>query len=77
MVAIWAFLRDGNDLEFLIADGYDIANSLAHQKPRHRGYEGNRSGLRIRFVLSHDAVRLHASIVTTEGHSAAKGNNVD
>ena len=69
-------LRDQNDLKLLTGCADFIPNSLAHQKPRHWGYEGNRASLRVRFVLPHDAIFLHASIVTSEGHRAAKSNRV-
>ena len=69
-------LRDRNDLKVLTGCADFIPNSLAHQKPCHWGYEGNRTGLRVRFVLPHDTIFLHASIVGPEGHRAPKGNGV-
>src|SRR5205085_11621900 len=53
-----------------------IANSFAHQKPCYWWYEGNRTGLGVRFVLSHDTIFLYARIVSPEGHRAAKGDSV-
>jgi hypothetical protein len=69
-------LRDRNDLKVLTGCADFIPNSLAHQKPCHWGYEGNRTGLRVRFVLPHDTIFLHASIVAPEGHRAPEGNIV-
>src|SRR5258708_5812636 len=69
-------LRDRNDLKVLTGCADFIPNSFAHQKPCHWGYEGNRTGLRVRFVLPHDTIFLHASIVAPEGHRAPKGNSV-
>ena len=69
-------LRDRNDLKVLTGCADFIPNSLAHQKPCHWGYEGNRTGLRVRFVLSHDTIFLYAPIVAPEGHRATKGNSV-
>src|SRR6266481_2904596 len=60
-------LRDRNDLKVLIGCANFIPNSLAHQKRCHWGYEGNRTGLRVRFVLPHDMIFLHTSIVALEG----------
>lgn len=39
------------------------ANGFTHQRPCNWGYDGNRTGLEVRFVLSHDVVFLHAPIV--------------
>src|SRR5271154_4744220 len=64
-------LRDRNDLTGC-ADF--IPNGVTHQKPCHWGYERNRTSLRVRFVLSHDTIFLHASVVAPESHRAAKGN---
>jgi hypothetical protein len=69
-------LRDCNDLKLLIGCTDYIPNSFAHQKSCHRRYEGNRAGLRVRFVLSHDTIFLYAPIVAPEGHRATKGNSV-
>src|ERR1700736_3975853 len=69
-------LRDRNDLKVLTGCADFIPNSLAHQKPCHWGYEGNGTGLRVRFVLSHDMIFLHAPIVAPEGHGAPKGDSV-
>ena len=69
-------LRDRNDLKFLTGCADDIPNSFAEQRPRHGRYKGNRTGLGVRFVLSHDTIFLDAPVVTPEGHRAAKGNNV-
>ena len=69
-------LRDRNDLKLLTGCTDYIPNSFAHQKPCHWGYEGNRTGLGVRFVLSHDTIFLYAPIVAPEGHRAAKGNSV-
>ena len=69
-------LRDRNDLKLLTGCADDIPNSFAHQKPCYWGYEGNRTGLWVRFVLSHDTIFLYAPIVTLEGHRAPKGNSV-
>ena len=69
-------LGDRDDLELLSCCADHIPNRLAHQKPRHRGYEGYRTGLGVRFVLSHDAIGLHASVVAPEGDRAAKGDSV-
>jgi hypothetical protein len=69
-------LRDRNDLKLLTGCTDYIPNSFAHQKPRHRRYEGNRTGPGVRFVLSHDTIFLDASIVAPEGHRAPKGNSV-
>jgi hypothetical protein len=49
-------LRDRNDLKLLTGCANFIPNSSAHQKPCHWGYEGNRTGLRVRFLLSHDTI---------------------
>src|SRR5216683_2741170 len=69
-------LRDRNDLKLLTGCTDYIPNSFAHQKLCHWGYEGNRTGLRVRFVLSHDIIFLYAPIVAPEGHRAPKGNSV-
>src|SRR6185295_8570062 len=69
-------LTDGDDLEFLTADADDISNRLAGESPGHRGYEGNRSGFRIGFILSDDTVGLHASVVPAEGHAGSKGDDI-
>jgi len=69
-------LRDRNDLKLLTGCTDDIPNSFAHQEPCYWGYEGNRTGLRVRFVLSHDMIFLHAPIVAPEGHGAPKGDGV-
>src|ERR1700687_2601327 len=69
-------LRDRNDLKLLTGCADFIPNSFAHQKPCHWGYEGNRTGLRVRFVLSHDTIFLYAPIAAPEGHRAPKGNSV-
>ena len=69
-------LRDRNDLKLLTGCADDIPNSFAQQKPCYWGYEGNRTGLWVRFVLSHDTIFLYAPIVTLEGHRAPKGNSV-
>ena len=69
-------LRDRKDLKFLTGCTNDIPNGFAHQKPCYRGYEGNRAGLGVRFILSHDTIFLYAPIVAPEGHRAAKGNSV-
>ena len=69
-------LRDRDDLQFLTGRTDDIADSLAHQRPRHRGYKGNGAGLRVGLVLSDDAIFLHAPVVTTESHRAAEGDGV-
>jgi len=69
-------LRDRKDLKFLTGCTDDIPNGFAHQKPCYRGYEGNRPGLGVRFILSHDTIFLYAPIVAPEGHRAAKGNSV-
>src|SRR5260370_38786237 len=53
-------LRDRNDLEFLTGCTCHIPNSFAQQKPCHWGCEGNGTGLRVRFVLSHDTIFLYA-----------------
>src|SRR6266700_3805418 len=68
-------LRDRSDLKVLIRCADFIPNGLAHQNPRHRGYEGNRTGLRVRFVLSHDTKFLYAPIAAPEGHRAPKGHS--
>jgi diguanylate cyclase (GGDEF)-like protein len=52
------------------------AASFSSGRPLLRRYEGNRAGLRVRFVLSHDTIFLYAPIVAPEGHRAAKGNSV-
>jgi hypothetical protein len=69
-------LRDRNDLKLLTGRADFIPNSFAHQEPCDRGYEGNRTGLGVRFVLSHDMIFLHAPIVASEGHRALKGYSV-
>jgi|ERR1700682_984293 len=69
-------LRDCNDLKLLTGRADYIPNSFAHQKPCHWGYERNRTGFRVRVVLSHDTIFLDAPIVTPEGHRARKGNSV-
>jgi hypothetical protein len=69
-------LRDRNDLKLLTGWADFIPNSFAHQIPCHRGHERNRTGLRVRFVLSHDTIFLYAPIVAPEGHRATKGNSV-
>jgi len=69
-------LRDRNDLKLLTGCTDYISNSFAHQKPRYRRYEGNRTGLGVRFVLSHNTIVLYAPIVAPEGHRAPKGNSV-
>ena len=69
-------LRDRNDLQLLAGCADDIPDSLAHQKPCHRGYERNRAGLGVRLVLSDDMIFLYAPIVTPEGHRVPKGNSV-
>src|SRR4029077_16213290 len=69
-------LRDRNDLKVLTGCADFIPNSVAYQKPCHWGYEGNRTGLRVSFVLPHDTIFLHASIVAPAGHRAPKGNGV-
>jgi hypothetical protein len=53
-----------------------IPNSFAHQKRCHWRYQGNRAGLGVRFVLSHDTIFLYAPVVAPEGHRAPKGNGV-
>src|SRR3981081_2134302 len=58
------------DLKLLTGCADDIPNSFAHQKPFYWGYEGNRTGLWVRFVLSHDTIFLYAPIVTPEDHRA-------
>ena len=68
-------LRDCNDLELLTGRADYISNSFAHQKPCHRGYERNGTGLRVGFVLSHDTIFLYAPIVAPEGHRAPKGDS--
>jgi hypothetical protein len=68
-------LGDRNDLEFLTGCTDYIPNSFAYQQPCHWGYEGNRTGLRVRFVLSHDAIFLYAPIIAPEGHRVPKGNS--
>ena len=73
---VQAVLRDRNDLKFLTGCTDYIPNSFAHQEPRHRRYEGNRTGPGVRFVLSHHTKFLYAPIVALEGHRAAKGNCV-
>jgi hypothetical protein len=45
-------LRDRKDLKFLTGCTDDIPNGFAHQNPCYRGYEGNGTGLGVRFVLS-------------------------
>ena len=55
-------LRDCNDLKPLTGCADYIPNSFAHQRPCHWGYEGNRTALRVRFVLSHDTIFLYAPI---------------
>jgi hypothetical protein len=69
-------LRDRYNLKFLAGCIDNIADGFAHQRPCHWGYEGNRAGLRVRFVLSHDMIFLHAPIVTPEGHRTPKGYRV-
>jgi hypothetical protein len=69
-------LQDRNDLKVLTGCADFIPNSLSYQKPCHWGYEGNRTGLGVRFILSHDTIFLHAPIVAPEGHRAPKGNGV-
>ena len=69
-------LRDRNDLKLLTGCTDYIPNSFAHQKPRHRRYEGNRTGLGVRFVLSHNSIFLYAPIVAPKGRRAPKGNSV-
>src|ERR1700676_4698127 len=69
-------LGERNDLKLLTGCTYYIPNSFAHQKPCNWAYEGNRTGLRVRFILSHDTIFLYAPIVAPEGHRAAKGNSV-
>jgi len=64
-------LRDCNNLKLLTGCTDYIPNSFAHQRPCHWGYEGNRTALRVRFVLSHDTIFLYAPIVAPEGHRAA------
>src|SRR6202142_4628340 len=59
-------LRDRNDLKVLTGCADFIPNSLAHQKPCHWGYEGNGTGLGVRFVLSHDTIFLYAPIAAPE-----------
>jgi hypothetical protein len=72
---VWV-LRDRNDLKLLTGCTDYIPNSFAHQRPCHWGHEGNGTGLRVRFVLSHDMIFLHAPIVAPEGHGAPKGDSV-
>ena len=67
-------LRDRNYLKLLTRCVDFIPNSFAHQKPCHWGYEGNRTGLRVRFVLSHDTIFLYAPIAAPKGHRAPKGD---
>src|SRR5712672_4818289 len=77
--AIWprrVVLRDRNDLKFLTGCAGFIPDRFADQKPCDRGYEGNRTGLGVGFVLSHDAIFLYAPIAAPESHRAAKGDNV-
>ena len=50
-------LRDCNNLKLLSGCTDYIPNSFAHQNPCHWGYEGNRTDLRVRFVLSHELRR--------------------
>jgi hypothetical protein len=69
-------LRDRNDLKLLTGCTDYIPNSFTHQKPRHRRYEGNRTGPGVRFVLPHNTIFLYAPIVAPEGHRAPKGNSV-
>ena len=69
-------LRDRNDLKLLTGCTDYIPNSFTHQRPCHWGYEGNGTGLWVRFVLSHDMIFLHAPIVAPEGHGAPKGDRV-
>jgi hypothetical protein len=69
-------LRDRNDLELSTGHADDIPNGLAHHKACHRGYEGNRTGLGVRFVLSHDVVFLYAPVVAPEGHRAPEGDGI-
>jgi hypothetical protein len=69
-------LRDRDDLKLLTGCTDDIPNRSAHQKLRHRRYEGNRAGLGVRFVLANDTICLDAPIVAAEGHRAPKGNRV-
>ena len=73
---MWNVLRDRNDLKVLTGCAYFIPNSVAHQKPCHRGYERNRAGLRVRFVLSHDTIFLYAPIAAPERHRAPKDDSV-
>jgi hypothetical protein len=69
-------LGDRDYLELLTVFADYIPNGFAHQKRCHWGYEGNRTGLGVRFVLSHDTVFLYATIVAPESHRAPKGNSV-
>src|ERR1700738_4655330 len=56
-------LRDRNDIKLLTGCTCYIPTSFAHQKRCHWGYEGNRTGLGVRFVLPHNAIFLYAPIV--------------
>src|ERR1700737_1203980 len=69
-------LRDRNDLKLLTGCADFIPKSFTHQEPCHWGYKGNRTGLGVRFVLSHDTIFLYAPIAAPEGHRTAKGNSV-
>jgi len=59
-------LRDGNDLELVIACACDIPDGFPHQELCHRGHERDRSGLRVRFVLPDDAIGLHPPVIAPE-----------
>src|SRR6266568_3982874 len=70
-------LRNRNDLELLTGCAGYIPDGLAHQRPCHRGYEGNRTGLGVRFVLSHDIIGLYPPVIAPEGHRAPERNGID
>jgi hypothetical protein len=76
-------LRDRSDLKRLTGCADFMPNNLAHQKPYHWGYEGNRAGLGVGLVLAEVKVqsafaqillRRHFRLSTQSarsGHSSA------
>ena len=66
-------LRYGNNLKLLTSRAHHIPHGLTHQRLRYRGDKGNRTGLGIRFILSNDAVFLHATIEAARAGEAGRG----
>ena len=69
-------LRNRDDLKLLVGCADPVPNSFFHQALP-LGIRRKSSGPRVRFVVSHGWIFLHAPIAAPEGHRVSEGNNDD